>query len=1143
MKRFSLLLVSLLLIATAALAQVSVTGTVVQASDNEPIIGATVIVVGTKTGTATDLDGRFSLNVPSANSMLNISAIGMAPVTVKAQNGMIVELNSNAQDLDEVVVVAYGTAKKSELTGAVSQVTSKQIETRPVTSVTSALEGTTTGLQVNSTYGQPGDEPSVRIRGFASITGSNNPLYVIDGVPFGGNISDLNSADIESITVLKDATSAALYGSRGGNGVILINTKKGRNDKIRINASAMLGTYNRGMPEYDRMDARSWMNAMMQNYARQVYAAGNKNGKTMSMEDAIRYAGAGSDELKISSIIEGSLGYNIFNLPDDQLYNGIYLNKNAQIKSDIAGDLDWFKAAIRSGFRQEYNLTGDGGNQKANYFFSVGYMKEDGYTKESGFERITGRAKVNLEPVKWFKTGLSVAGSHQLTRFHSDNEDSYKNAFGYCRNIAPIYPIHLHDLSSPNGAFVIDELTGKQVYDSGDNQKYNGIDYQLNRTQYPGRHYLWETELDMDKTYRNTLNGQGYLTFMLPFGFDVTLKGDLNVRNTENREYNNATIGDGMGNNARTKRTIYRYKNYTLQQLLNWNHTFADRHAFEALLGHEAYYYKYNYLYGFKANETLVGHADMINFSDIQNLYDYENNDRKESYLGRLRYVLDDKYAFEGSFRRDGSSRFHPDHRWGNFYSVGASWIMSHEDFIRQYDWINSLKFRAAYGEVGNDMGADYYSYMALYDITVNGGMGALVKSQLTNEDLSWESVRNLSVGLEGRLFNRLNFSIEFFNKESHDLVFNLNKPLSAGATSTSSGVSQVQVNLGNMVNRGLEFSADADIVKTKDFRFNFGLNMTYLKNKITKMPEVYNIGNGKDEYNAGMQSGQYNYREGRPMYSFYTYTYKGIDDATGQSLYTFNDHDFYVPGLLFQGKDVENMSDDDYNALVGDREAIPEGEYVVIDGVPYVYKATTYGKREWHGSAVPKFFGSFTPTFEYKDFTLSAIFAFQLGGKCIDWTYQSLTSMGGSPSALHKDIENAWVKDLEGTQPTYNEDDLTVTDAAGNSYVNYPASRLNTVNAPGIYGENSSNNNAASSRYIVSSNYFIVKNISLTYRLPRTILNKIGFTNISLNATVENLYTKTARKGMNPQQNWSGYVGDYLVTPRVFSFGVKLGF
>ena len=1135
MKRFSLLLLSVVLLCTTALAQVSITGTVVQASDNEPIIGATVTVVGTKTGTATDLDGKFTISVPNSNSMLNITYIGMTPVTVKAQNGMTVELTSNAQDLDEVVVVAYGTAKKSELTGAVSQVTSQQIEARPVTSVTSALEGTTTGLVVNSTYGQPGEDAAIRIRGFASINGSNEPLYVIDGVPYGGNISDLNSADIESITVLKDATSAALYGSRAGNGVILINTKKGRNDKVRVNVSAMLGTYNRGIPEYDRMNARQWMSAMMQSYAREIHLAGNsgKNAdgtpKVMSWADAIRIAGTGDAENKIAGIIDGSLHYNIFNLPDDQLYNGIYLRDDAQIKSDIAGDLDWFKAAIRSGFRQEYTLTGDGGNQKANYYFGVGYTKEDGYTRESGFERLTGRARVNLEPVKWFKAGLTVAGSHQFTKFHSEDEDSYKNAFGYCRNIAPIYPIHLHDLNSATGAYVLDEY-GNKVYDSGDNQSYNGVDYNMNRTQYPGRHYLWETELDMDKTYRNTLNSQGYITLVLPYGFDLTVKGDLNVRNTENRTYNNAIIGDGMGNHGRTKRTIYRYKNYTFQQLINWNHTYADRHAFEVLLGHETYYYKYNYLYGFKAQEAIAGKESMITFSDIQSLYDYENNDRKESYLGRVRYVLDDKYAFEASYRRDGSSRFHPDHRWGNFYSLGASWILSREDFIRQYDWINNLKFRAAYGEVGNDRSADYYAYMPLYDYSVNGGMTALFKSQNDAELLSWESVRNLSVGLEGRLFNRLNFSLEFFNKASYDLIFNLNHPLSAGATSTSSAVAQVQVNLGNMVNRGLEFSADVDVVKTRDFRFNMGLNMTYLSNKITKMPDIYNVSETTDEYHAGYQSGQYNYREGKPMYSFYTYTYKGVDDMTGQSLYNYNDVDYYIPGMV--------ATED-----IGKRAPIPAGEYVVINGVPYVYKASTYGKREWHGSAVPKFYGSLNPTFDYKDFTLSAIFAFQLGGKCIDWTYQSLTSMGGSPSAIHADMTNAWVKDLEGNVPTYNVDELTVKGANDIEYVNYPASRLNTGVAPAVYSDYNSNNTSASSRYITSSNYFIVKNIGLTYRLPRTILNKIGFTNIALNATVENLFTKTARKGMNPQQNWSGYVGDYLVTPRVFSFGVKVGF
>ena len=1112
MKRFTLLLANVLLICSAALAQVTITGTVVSASDNEPIIGATVNVVGTQAGTATDIDGRFTLTVPSTNSQLKVSFIGMTPITVKAENGMVIEMHNNTQDLDEVVVVAYGTAKKSALTGAVSQVTAQQIEARPVTSVTSALEGTTTGLVVNSTYGQPGSDASIRIRGFASINGSNEPLYVIDGVPFGGNISDLNSADIESITVLKDATSAALYGNRAGNGVILINTKRGHNDKVRINASAMMGTYTRGIPEYDRMNARQWMNAMMQSYAREHYAAGNSGDKTMSWDQAIANANAG--------IITDYLHYNIFDQPDNDLFNGIYLKNNAQIKSGIADDLDWFKAAIRSGFRQDYTLSGDGGNQMANYYFSAGYTKEDGYTKESGFERITGRASVNLNPKKWFKTGMTLAGSHQLTNFHSDNEDSYKNAFGYCRNIAPIYPIHLHDMAT--GDYMLDE-NGNLIYDSGD---VNG------RTQYSGRHYLWETELDMDKTYRNVLNGQAYMTFVLPYGFDLTVKGDLNVRNTENREYNNAIIGDGQGNNARTKRTIYRYKNYTLQQLLNWKQTYGNRHAFEVLLGHENYYYKYNYLYGFKANETLAGHVDMINFSDIQNLYDYENNDRRESYLGRLIYGLDDKYIFEGTFRRDGSSRFHKDHRWGNFYSIGGTWVMSREDFINKYDWINNLKFRVAYGEVANDRAADYYSYMALYDITVNGGMGALVKSQLTNELLSWESVRNLSIGLEGRLFNRLNFGLDYFIKGSKDLIFNLNQPLSAGATSTSSAVSQVQVNLGNMVNRGIEFSADADIIQTKDLRFNLGLNLTFIKNKITKMPDIYNVGGEKDEYTAGLQSGQYNYRKGHSMYSFYTYTYKGIDDMTGKALYTFNDHDYYVPGMTTGS--TEGL------------EAIPEGEYVVIDGVPYVYKPATYGKREWHGSAMPKLYGSFNPTIDYKNFTLSGIFSFQLGGKCIDWTYQSLTSMGGSPSAIHADMENAWIKDLNGTAVTYTDDQIkgmTVTDAEGNSYVNYPGSRLDPNGTPAVYSADNSYNSATSDRYITSSNYFIIKNIGLTYRLPRFILDKIGFTYISLNATVENLYTKSARKGMNPQQSFSGYVGDIMVTPRVFSFGVKIGF
>jgi hypothetical protein len=333
------------------------------------------------------------------------------------------------------------------------------------------------------------------------------------------------------------------------------------------------------------------------------------------------------------------------------------------------------------------------------------------------------------------------------------------------------------------------------------------------------------------------------------------------------------------------------------------------------------------------------------------------------------------------------------------------------------------------------------------------------------------------------------------------------------------------------MVNRGVELSADADIIQGKDFRVNLGLNLTYLNNEITKMPDIYNVGGEKDEYNAGLQSGQYNYRKGHSMYSFYTYTYKGIDDMTGKALYTFNDHDYYIPG--FTKGNVENL------------EAIPAEEYVIIDGVPYVYKPATYGKREWHGSALPKLYGSFNPTIDFKNFTLSGIFSFQLGGKCIDWTYQSLTSMGGSPSAIHADMQNAWIKDLNGTVVTYNDDqikDMTVTNDDG-SYINFPASRLDPNGTPAVYSADNSYNSAASSRYITSSNYFIVKNIGLSYRLPRTLLNKIGFTNIALSATIENLYTKSARKGMNPQQSFSGYVGDIMVTPRVYSFGVKIGF
>lgn len=1092
MKRLSMTLASLFLFVGIALAQTTVKGTVVTYEDNEPIIGASIQVVGaTNIGTITDVNGQFTLEVPAGKNTLKITYVGMEPLEVAVSSKPLrIQLRSDANSLDEVVVVAYGTQKKTSLTGAIQEVKSEEILLRPTSSVASALEGTVTGVQVNSTYGVPGEDPSIRIRGIGTVNGSSTPLYVIDGVPYGGNISDLNPQDIESMSVLKDAASAALYGNRASNGVILITTKKGKQGKLNMTADIKLGTYSKGIPEYDRMGATQWMEAQWLNMKNNRMAAG------VDAATAAAYA--------TENLISESLYLNIFQGADNALFdsNGKFIG--GAMKGTYAEDLDWYDQAIHNGFREEYNLNANGATDKSDYLFSVGYLNENGYLKTSGFDRISGRAAVNIQPKKWFKAGLNINATHQtFNSTYGTGDGGYTNPFMYCRNIAPIYPVHLHDVNT--GQYILDEFGNKQ-YDGGSYIDENG-QVQITRNQYQDRHLMWENELNENNTIRNTMNAIAYADFYLPYNFTFTLKGNLNTRHSESNEYNNAVIGDGKGNNGRGKRVDYRYKNWAFQQQLHWSHEFGV-HSVDALIGHENYHYTYNYLYGYKTTQVFAGVNNLNNFTDITNLYDYNDVYRTESYLGRVRYGYDNKYNVEASFRRDGSSRFAKDARWGNFWSIGANWVISNEAFMKKVDWVNYLKLRADYGEVGNDAGSGYYGYMALYNSTQNANKGAYWIGQLPNEDLKWETGQSWGIGIDGRLFNKLNFSVEYFDKRNKDLLFNVYNPLSAGATSTSNAESVITKNLGTISNKGVEFSFDVDVFKNRDWKINVGADITLLKNEIVKLPEQ-----NKD----GIIDGTKKIVEGKSRYEFFTYTWEGINTANGFSLYKFNDEDYFVKIGDQTFGDAENGKEITGEAL---------NAVVVIDGVPYSY-LTTYGKREFHGSAIPKAYGGFHFTISWKGLSLYTLFTYQLGGKIMDSNYSSLMTPSTAPYSLHKGAADGW---------TYEQ--ATATDAIDRNGIPVLSS---AALIPGT--ELKPDLNSTSSRWLTSASYLILKNLNLSYDLPKSLVRKVDLEGVAVTLACENLFTKTARKGMNPQQNYSGTQSNTFVTPRVFTVGLNVKF
>ncbi|WP_343704643.1 SusC/RagA family TonB-linked outer membrane protein [Chitinophaga sp.] len=1054
-----------------------ITGRVTNSLDGTPIPGVSVIIQGTTTGTQTDADGRYIIKAPGGSVLLFRSiGFGTKTVTVGDATSVDIGLEATTDELSEVVVVAYGKVKKESITGSVTSVAAKDIEKRPITNVMGALEGSAAGIQVNNTTGQPGSEPTIRIRGTTSINGDNSPLYIIDGVFFGGNISDLNPNDIASISVLKDAAASALYGNRASNGVIIITTKRAsKSGDAGITVVANQGIYSRGVKEYNVMNQQEFMETMWKGYRNSLMT---NNPATYPNKEV---AGAKATE----SLIDNYLTLNIYDKPNDQLFdaNG-KLVADARIRPGYLDDLNWFNDIETQGHRQDYSISGRSNSNKSSLYYSVGYLDEKGYLKGSNYKRFTGRVNADLQAKDWLKYGFNLSGSHQQSDRlpgGTGSAGSIVSPFNFARSAAPIYPVHLHDPAT--GEYVLDE-EGQKRYDDGSNT----------RSWLPGRNAIWENELNKDKVYRNTINGQVYFDIKFLKDFTFSVKGDLNLRNSDNHTYSNAVIGDGQGNKGRAERNNYRYMNYTAQQLLTWARAF-NQHNVDVMIGHENFYDNYNYLNGYKTNETFANQLELINFTAITRLTDYQHNYRTEGYFARARYNYDEKYYIDGSIRRDGTSRFSKDARWGTFFSLGGSWLISKEDFFQPISHVvNYAKLRASYGEVGNDAGVGstvLYPYMALYTLGQNANVAALYKSQLSALALHWETSSSVTAALETRLFNRANLTVEYFDKRSQNLLLDVNLPLSAGATSTSEAAAIIRQNVGSVSNKGLEVSLDVDVVKTKDWTWNVGAHATWMKNEIVRLSE---------QNKNGIIDGNYKYTVGHGIYDWWTYQFAGVDQMTGNSLYVL-DSDTYKP-----------------DATTGEHL-----KYLVNINGTYYTTYHTYAKRDFVGSPMPKMFGGISTALTYKNFSLSALMTYATEFKIYDDSYLDLRTMSGTPESMHKDLLRAW----DGVPAGMTETSPNRIDPKGIPVVDFARSQYNNV---------------MSSQFLQNGSYLVIKNISLTYNLPSSLLNKIDISSVRLNAGVENLATFTKLRGMNPQQQFNGRSVNAWVTPRVVSFGVTVG-
>ena len=1057
MTKLLVLLCAIVLSIAAAAQERTVTGKV-NGNDGLPIPGVNVAVKGVAGGgTVTDSNGKYSLSV-SDGDVLTFSFIGMISkdILVGAQSVIDITMDEDVKQLEEVIVTSYGLADKSTYSGSAVTIGQSQLAQRTLTNASNALVGTVAGVQTAAAAGQPGSAPQIRVRGFSSINNNSGPLYVVDGAPYDQGINNLNPSDIESFTVLKDAAATSLYGSRAANGVIIITTKRGAKNKSNLNIKLETGVSDRAMKEYERLSPSEYYTAMWESYRNSLVNAP----VPLSKADA---------SARASRNIGSLLIHNPFDTNASQLVStdGVF-NPNANLRYN---DLDWQKEMTRSGKKQDYAINYSGGAQNTDYFVSLGYTNDKGYVIQTDLERWTARLNINTQVLKNIKTGLNATTTLASTNNSAAESGSsgYVNPFYFTRFIGPVFPVFQHD--PVTGEYVLDS-NGNKIYDLGTRPS----------EAYNGRHVIQETLLNINSENRTVTSGRFYaeVSFLKYFQFRVNVNADL--RSNYKTRYENEIVGDGAPG-GRASRTTINERSFTVNQLLTFNKSHG-KHSVSALAGHESYKFTRDYLYAFKTQQAIAGNIELDNFSILTRTNSNQRSEAIESYLGRVEYNYDGKYFMLAALRRDGSSRFYKDARWGNFYSFGASWRMDKENFLKSVNWIDLIKLRTSYGETGNrDVGSkirdfdsgvadvgDFFPSQGLYSLGYNNvNAPGYIRSNPPNNELKWERNGQWDAGVDYAFWdNRISGSIEYYLRTSKDLLFEMPLPLSTGAPRGT-----INRNIAQVSNRGFDIQMAVDILRFKNFNWNINVNISKVTNTIDKLPVPEFVKDSKK------------WVEGRSIYDFWLREYKGVNPQNGAPLYRFNSK--------------ENV--------IGAGEFVTESK----DTLTSVFNRSKY---HFAGSAIPKAYGGITNTFRHKNITLSILMAYQWGGKVFDKDYHGLM---GQPNdygrAMHKDALNRW----------QNPGDVT--------------------NVPRLDIGNTNNTNVSSDRWLTDASYMNLRQVTVSYNFSIDVLKRIKIKSSTIYVTGENIAFWSKRQGLNPSQSFTGATSYVYVPARTVSVGINVGF
>ena len=965
----SLTLLCMLLFCIATYAQrITVSGKVTAGGEGLP--GVTVAVKGSTNGTITSMDGDYSLQTEPQNTLV-FSFIGYETqeVPINGQKTINIEMHESSIAIDEVVIaVPYGTAKKSTFTGSASVIDKKIIAASQVSSVSKALQGTVAGLQSFSTSGQPGEDASIYIRGVGSANATTTPLYVVDGVPYDGALSSISSQDIASVTVLKDAAAASLYGSRAANGVIMITTKQGQNGSApTIQLSAKYGFSSHAVRDYDQLSTNDYF--MLQWEAlRNSYM---DNGQ--SAESAAQTASS-----ILATTATGGLGINPYGT---QYPQPVGTDGKIVAGATPLWDDSWEDALSQDAHYTDISASISGGSERTKYYFSLGYLNDQGAYICSGFKRYNLRTNITTDLRKWLQVGLNVSATHSVQDYPKQDDTAIGNIVLAARSIPSFYPVYERDLTT--GEYLLDE-NGNRIYDYGNYRKGS----------YNGYNFAQSMLYDKKEYKRDAASIRGYLQITPLEGLSYKMSLNIDYNSRFAHFYDNPTYGKEPLTGEVEKENV-RTTGLTYNNVINWNHTFNENHDVRLMAGQEYYEYNTSNFGGSRTGVITDGYYEPDVASTLSSFYGNSDQYKLLSFFGSAEYSYQSKYFVSASVRTDGSSRFHPDHRWGTFWSFGGSWKISREKFLEEAanDWLTNLTLRASYGAQGND-NVGYYAYKALYEIGSSFGESTLHASRLETPELSWETNLNLNVGLDfGFWSNRLNGTIEFFQRASKDLLF-------ARDLVPSGGFSSIDANIGKLKNYGWEFTINGTPVLTKDWTWKLSVNATTYKNEIVELPTDV------------MWQSTKKWVKGGSLYDFWLYEWAGVNPENGN------------PQWYYTDTDGSRKITEDYSSLTSD------------DKVKV-------------GSSLPKVSGGFQSDLTWRDLSLSMLFSYAIGGKLYNNDYKSMISVsGGNGSTLSKDMLNRWTPENRYTDiPRLSYDQTSYfTSSSSRWLVNRSFLRLKTV-------------------------------------------------------------------------------------------------